>query len=369
MATVTHKAPDTAPLTKDRRLKQWIGYGLRYLVPAGCSALLIIWLFHKVNFHQMMQIIHKEVDFWWIALMMIITMFSHIIRGIRWGLQLDAAGVTGTSKLTLVCSIFGDYAMNLLLPRAGEVWRCIYITHRRRAKFSTVVGTVVGDRTSDMMVVMVLLLLTVIVAGGALSDFLTKYRFGKEIVDFAENPWLWGILALVVTVTWTVFHVFRNYKFLDETKGALDRVWDGFKVLFTLPQQGEFWTLTLGIWGCYFLETYVCFYAFPFTRELIHHPGYAYGLLPGLVVFVFGTFSMAIPSNGGLGPWNIAVMFALSLYGVSREDGTAFSMVMWSCQALMLVILGVFTLIVVMTQHRAEKKEIALATKQSVHPK
>lgn len=63
----------------------------------------------------------------------------------------------------------------------------------------------------------------------------------------------------------------------------------------------------------------------------------------GLVVFVFGSFSMAVPSNGGLGPWNLAVMFALSLYAIDDTRGAAFSMVMWGCQAAMLITLGVFS--------------------------
>jgi len=52
---------------------------------------------------------------------------------------------------------------------------------------------------------------------------------------------------------------------------------------------------------------------------------------------------MAIPSNGGLGPWNLAVMFALSLYGISDTQGASFSMVMWGCQAAWLVVLGLFS--------------------------
>lgn len=85
------------------------------------------------------------------------------------------------------------------------------------------------------------------------------------------------------------------------------------------------------------------FQAFPFTRALVEEPGSAYGLIPGLVVFVFGSYSMAIPSNGGLGPWNLAVMFALSLYGINDTEGAAFAMVMWSFQAVWLVVQGLFS--------------------------
>lgn len=112
--------------------------------------------------------------------------------------------------------------------------------------------------------------------------------------------------------------------------------------------------LTAGIWICYYLETYLCFFAFPFTRALIEQPGTCWGLIPGLVAFVFGSVSIAVPSNGGLGPWNIAVMFSLSLYGISDTDGAAFSMVLWTFKSAMLVALGIFSAIYIM----AEKKRI-----------
>lgn len=54
---------------------------------------------------------------------------------------------------------------------------------------------------------------------------------------------------------------------------------------------------------------------------------------------------MAVPSNGGLGPWNIAVIFALSLFGISNTEGTAYSMVMWSMQSLTYIVLGIFSAI------------------------
>lgn len=69
-----------------------------------------------------------------------------------------------------------------------------------------------------------------------------------------------------------------------------------------------------------------------------------WGLIPGLVVFVFGSISIAVPSNGGLGPWNIAVMFALSLYGVSNSEGAAYSLVCWSFQAITQVVAGLFSI-------------------------
>lgn len=65
---------------------------------------------------------------------------------------------------------------------------------------------------------------------------------------------------------------------------------------------------------------------------------------------------MAVPSNGGLGPWNIAVIFGLALYGVENAVATAFSVVVWSGQTVMLIILGIFTMIYISCSQRHLKR-------------
>ena len=314
-----------------------------YAVPVALSVGLVVWLLHKVKLQDIVTVVRQGCDVWCIIAMMAITTLSHMIRGIRWGIQLRAAGVPRMPVVRESVSIFGAYALNLVVPRLGEVWRCLYVSRRENVKISTVVGTDLGDRISDLVVVMALFILALFVAHGAIVDFVTKYSFGREITRIVDDPWLWLGVAAAVGVLWWIAHAFRGMKWMEEVDGSVDRIWQGFKVLFTMRGKTAYVLLTLGIWICYFMETYVMFFAFPFTRELVATPGTAWGLVPGLVVFVFGSFSMAIPSNGGLGPWNVAVMFALTLYGVSDAQGAAFSMVMWGCQAAWLVVLGLFS--------------------------
>lgn len=324
-------------------IKKYVGTGLRYLIPLCISVGLIVWLFKKVDFHEVMRTIKEGCDFFWIGVMMIITMVSHMIRGVRWGMQLRAAGVR---RMPVVCewvTIWGAYALNLLFPQLGEAWRCVFVSKREKAPLSTVIGTDVGDRGSDLVVVVLLMLLALIVAHPELEAFLTKYAFGEKVDHISKSPWLWIGLGSVIGGLWITGHYFKEYKWVQKMDKNLQNIWDGFKVIFTMKKWWLYIILTIGIWTCYFLETYVCFYAFPFTRHLIEQPGMVLGLLPGLVVFVFGSCSMAIPSNGGLGPWNLAVMFALSLFGITNTEGTAFSMVMWSFQAMMLIALGLFS--------------------------
>lgn len=330
--------------TAAHSIKDCIADGLRYLIPLGISVGMIIWLFHKVDFREVMDIIHKGCNFWWIGLMMLITTLSHMIRGTRWGLQLRAAGVHRMPVLCEWVTIWGAYALNLLFPQLGEAWRCVFVSKREKAPLSTVIGTDIGDRGSDLVVILCLLCISLIVAHPFIMDFMMKYAVGRDVKEIFANPLLWLGLGGLIAVFWYVTHYLRTYKWVQTLDTNLGRIWDGFKVIFTMKGRGLYLVFTLGIWTCYFFETYVCFFAFDFTRNLINAPHLASGFIPGLVVFVFGSMSMAIPSNGGLGPWNLAVMFGLSLFGLSSTEGTAFSIVMWSCQAAMLILLGLFAL-------------------------
>lgn len=316
---------------------------LKVVTPLLLSAALIYWLFRKVDFDKVKGIITLDADFGWLFAVMAIVTLSHVVRGIRWGYQLRAAGVGNVPRMALCCSIFGAYALNLLVPYMGEAWRIVYMAKRQDVPISTVLGTDIGDRLSDAVVVLLLLLLALATGHEYIYAFLARYEVGIKILDTVRDPWIWTGIAGVVAAAGLTMYMLRGKPFVRHAIDSMKRVWKGFAVLFTMRGRWQYLFLTLGIWTCYFLETYVGFLVFPFTRHLMETPGMAWGLLPGLITFVFSSMSMLIPSSGGLGPWNLAVMFGLSLFGISDTDGTAYSILIWSTESLTLVLLGIFT--------------------------
>ncbi|MBJ2187668.1 MAG: flippase-like domain-containing protein [Muribaculaceae bacterium] len=327
---------------------------VRVAIPLGVSAALVVWLFHKVDLHQIEQIMSQGVDYRFLVLMMLTTMLSYIIRGIRWGIQLRAAGIPRIPAMTECVSIFGAYALNLIITYLGEAWRCVYISRRGKCKLSTVVGTDLGDRASDGVMILLFLGLTLVVGRPYIDRFLDRYPLGKTIDHLTTDPTLWIWLAVIIAALAVADRLLRHTSVVKGINTSIKRIWDGFAVLFHMKGTGLYIILTFGIWICYFLNTYLCFFAFPFTRELIQQPGSVGGLLPGLVVFVFGSCSMAVPSSGGLGPWNIAVMFALTLFGIGQADAVAYSIVCWSFQAAMIIALGVFSALYIMISRRRQ---------------
>lgn len=343
--------------------KKILGPAIRYGLPLVLTVLLVWYMYTKVNFNQLMEILRRGVDYWWILAAMAVSVFSHIFRAARWRLQLYGLQVK-PPFLALCVSIFGTYALNLVFPRLGEIWRCTYIAGRQKAPLPKVMGSMVADRVSDTIMVFLLLMLTFVVATPALMAFLNKYPMGQDLMALIQNPLFWlGAIGAVMAV-WIVFVLFRNTRIVKAVKDICRGLWDGFVVVLRMRGRGQFLLLTLCIWCCYFLQLYLAFFAFPFTRDLCSDSGLSFGLTPCLVAFVFSSIGMAIPSNGGLGPWNIAVMFGLSIYGISQENGIAFSILVWSAQTLMLLILGIFTMIYLPLESRRLKREVAPAANE-----
>ena len=317
---------------------------MRYLIPVAFTVLLLIYLFHKVDFRSMVSILEKGVNYWWILAAMFLSIFSHVFRAARWKLQLNALSIR-PPFMALCCSIFGCYALNLVLPRLGELWRCTYISSTRKGSFSSVFGSMLGDRISDTLMVSVLLLLCLIVAAPALYTFLDKYPLGRDFLSLISQAWFWFAVAGFLFLTGLLVFVLRKHPFMQRLRKIALEMWEGIIVILRMKGRIWFILLTFCIWGSYYFQLYLAFYAFDFTKALCHEPGLAAGLVPCLVAFVLSSISMAIPSNGGLGPWNIAVMFALAIYGISDDQGTAFSMLVWSSETLMLILLGIYTMI------------------------
>ncbi len=85
-----------------------------------------------------------------------------------------------------------------------------------------------------------------------------------------------------------------------------------------------------------------------------------YGTIAVMVCFVFSSISMGVPSNGGIGPWQWAIIFGLSLYSagipeLTKSYATSFANLVMGSQTLLLIILGLITFIAIAIDKRKNK--------------
>lgn len=333
---------DPRPTPRTSPFRRLLARALRFLVPVAFTVALVWYMFTKIDFSSLWFTICHGVDYKWILMAMALSVFSHLFRAMRWQLQLNASDIP-TPLWPLTCSIFGTYALNLVFPRLGELWRCTFISARQKAPFAKVFGSMMADRLTDTLTVALLLLLSLLVANSQISGFLEKYPLGRDLVALLSNPLFWAILLAALLGLFLLFRLGRNLKCVRFFARKFAEIWNGFAVVARMKGRRRFLLLTLCIWGCYYFQLYLTFFAFRCTLDHCFGPATAFGLIPCLVAFVLSSIGMAIPSNGGLGPWNMAIIFGLMLYGVSEPDGASFSIVVWSAQTIMLVILGIIT--------------------------
>lgn len=213
-----------------------IKYGIPLVITVGLCWLL----FHNINFSEMMEIIRRDCNFWWIGLALVISIFSHVFRAMRWRIQLRALNINASLWDTTL-SIFGTYAVNLVFPRLGEVWRTGYIAQKEKASFTTVFGSMVADRLADTVTVLLLTLATFIIAHKQIMLYLSQngdtYRHMAELLS---SPWLWaGLIAICATVWWGLWQ-FRHNKHVSKLLDLLRNLWEG---IFRNPQHATQGTL------------------------------------------------------------------------------------------------------------------------------
>ena len=327
-------------------VKKIISALLKYGIPIAISVGLAWFLSNNVDWEAIKQSLRNDVNYWWFVPVIVVSIFSHIFRALRWRLQLKAIDVHPSTS-ALINSIFGTYFVNLLFPRLGEVWRSGYIANREKASFTQVLGSMVGDRLSDTVTVALLTLFTFFIAQDKFVKFFDQR--GAEGGGSMFTSWVfWLLVALGVLGVLALVWIFRSKsenKIIAKVRLMLRNLWDGFAAIGKMDGKWMFLLYTVLIWGCYFMQLYLASFAFSCTKDL--------GVVAILVLFVLSSIGMAVPSNGGLGPWQFAIIFGLTLYGVGAfppstpydPQASAFAWLVWGVQTCLLIVLGIYAFI------------------------
>lgn len=354
-----------APVRRSR--ESMVAKAVKFIIPVAVSVGLCVVMFRDIDFSDMMRVIKTDCDFRWIGLMMVMSVLPMVFRALRWGIQLRALGINAPVHV-LVFSIFGTYAVNLVFPRLGEVWRTGYVAVREEARFSTVFGSMIADRFADLLTVGLLTLATFFLARGPIVEFVRAYPDAYQtILSVLTFPWVWCALAVAAVLSWRLLVSSRS-RLAGKVRDFIRGLWDGFAAIARMRGKFRWLGLTVCIWGCYFLQLEVAFHAFPLTEALFE----SHGLLVVLVCFVLTSISMGIPSNGGIGPYQTTMLFGLGLFmpaasasgalaGMTHTEfltvGAAFGNVLIASQTLVMILLGLVTFSsIAIERHRSGKK-------------
>ena len=331
-----------------QKLNKTVRNILKFLIPLCCGVLIFWAVYRQLDMKRVLRIL-TEIKYEWVILSMIVGVMSHIARALRWRLQLQALG-NNVSLRTATNAIFGTYAMNLVFPRLGEVWRCGYVAQREGMSFTMLLGSVVSDRLMDTVAVILLIFAVFFLQMNVLFDFLKEYPSIEETaIALATSPYLYLSLAVAAGAIIWLFRQKKEYRWVVRIKELMRKLWYGIRTIFTMKKKTQFILYTLLIWFCYYLQLYLCMFAFAETAHL--------GALTALSLFVMGSIGAGVPVQGGFGPWHVAVIATLYIYGVTDSDvAGSFALVAHGAQIVVIVLLGIYTFFSILFEKKKRGK-------------
>lgn len=312
--------------------------------------IFFIWLFlRNLTSPEKKEIIHalKIANYTWIVIAIVLGLFSHWARAMRWRILLEPMGFK-PRKLNVFMAVMIGYLANLALPRLGEISKCGILTQYEKIPFNKSFGTVITERAVDLLAFICLFFLMIFTMSSELSMYVNQkiyepLKLKLSISAPIESNLIWSVVG-IITVFIIVFLFLR--KKLITTKAYLKfnnlllGFVQGIQSLGRIKHPFGFVFYTIIIWVLYLLMAYIVFFSLKETASL--------SIEAGLAVLVFGSIGIMIV-QGGIGIYPAIVAETLFLFSITSTTGYAMGWLIWSSQTIMILFAGVFSLLLLNT--------------------
>ena len=316
-------------------LRQFIQLLLSLLLALG-----IFWFLYKdIAIGQLKQAL-EQTSFLWIAVSILVSLIGYWIRAWRWKLLIEAGEIRTLSTIRVFWALMFGYFINLIVPRAGEVARCGALKRTNNLPMGSLLGTVVVERTVDMVCMLAAVLLAFLLERAVFLDLLKSLVALDQLkVGLTEwLPYLATFLLIFLGVVYWLYLRFRSSNTFLQFRQFLRQFVRGIKSVSDLKHPLAFWLATFSIWIIYYAMMYFVAIAIPSTSGL--------NASSVLMVMVMGTIGMVVPVQGGIGSFHALVAFILLFYGISEEEGKIFAVIVHGSQVLTIFLIGVVSSVI-----------------------
>lgn len=300
--------------------------------------LVLLWLvFRKIDVKDVAAEI-RTARYEWLLLSIILGVFSHIARAMRWNILIRSMGYKTDTPTTFYAVMVG-YMANTAFPRLGEVTRCGVLAKKKGIPFNALFGTVISERVFDMIVLLLIMIAVILFQLSMLSEFVNKYIISYLTGMANRDNLILAIILLIVVIVLplVLFRIFFNRirklhiynKVIDFLRGLLD----GVKTIMRINHKWSFLGLTVVIWTLYTLMTYTAFFALEATSGL--------NFFDAITVMSLGSLGMVAPVPGGIGAYQFIVKAILTeIFLIPSEPAVSYSIILWAAQSVMILVLG-----------------------------
>lgn len=334
-------------------MKKKILNTLKFIIFIGIGVFLF-WKVYKDQPIEDLVVSAKNTNYWWITLSIVVGIFSHIIRALRWDIALKSNKITARRD-NLFYSVMIGYFANLAVPRMGEVTRAAVLKKYNNVPFSIGFGTIVTERLVDMLVLLCMTVLVILLQNNVLAEFIINNPSVSENLQniFSVRNIIISGCTLIAAVLLYLAITSRDKKsnsLFGKIFGKLDSFKTALLSVFKLEKPALYIFYSILIWVLYFLGLYTACPAFDFFEVS------SIGIMEALTVFVLASYGMVVPVQGGLGAYHFMVISTLIIYGVSDTDSRLFALIVHATQTLLSIVAGALSLVAIITVNKKRKK-------------
>lgn len=310
--------------------------------------LFIIWAMYRDTDMGDLWEITRSADFGIIVLSLVFGLIGNILRGLRWEFFVHSLGYR-PPRASLLFATLGNYAVNFVLPRAGDVWRCGVVSKYDRIPFSKTLETFLVDKLVDLIAGLSVILISVLLyIDFFISYFQNNPQFVENMSRFFSSVWVQLIIAALILAGILMATLFRRSYFIIKLKKFIKTLRHDFRLISGMKEKKRIIIYTILLWFCFYLYFYICFFAFDFTRDL--------GPMAGLIVFAMTNIGISVPVQGGIGPWHFAVISSLVILGVEEKEALAFAGAVFTIQSVWQILYGLVGVFAMPYVNRAQQE-------------
>jgi uncharacterized protein (TIRG00374 family) len=307
-------------------------------------AIFLLWLsFRGIDLGELWAVLRKA-HYWWLLPAVIFSFLSFFIRARRWTLLIEPMGYR-PGLMNAYHAVMTGYFANMIFPRLGEVSKCVALGKKENIPFDRLVGTMLVERTIDILSVLLILGMTLVAGSTITGSFLSENVFmpaEQRLSSSLGSATFIMVIVILLAVTATVmFFMLRKrlsaYPLFGRLYSFSDGLLAGLKSIAGLRRKWEFILLTVVLWISYFFMSYFPLLCLDSTADL--------GMGAAMFVLVIGSFGMAAPVQSGLGAYHwIVSRGILVAYAIPLEEGLAYATLEHESQMILIAIAGAISL-------------------------
>ncbi len=310
-------------------MKKQISKWLTILVPLFIGIGIIYYQYTTLSKEELNNIVtsFKKANYYYIFLSLIISCIGYWSRAYRWKFSLNYLGYQTkfSSNFLTVCI---SYFVNLTVPRSGEISRAALIKKYENVPFDKALGTIVAERIVDFIIFLLFVLIGVVLQFDKLYQLLLSKKIAPQIF------FIIGFLGISALSAFILLWKYSKWKIFLKLKEKLAGLVEGLTTVFKMKTKWYYLFHSFFIWFAYLMMFYVAIFALPETSKI------SFDIV--IMGFIFGSLAVGF-SSGGLGAYPLSIAIIFSLYGITKDVGTAFGWLVWTSQTVLAILFGVIS--------------------------